>query len=373
MDFELTEAQTALRDLAEQVFADHCDADTLRAIDRAALDGAGDGIDRDLWRAFAGVGVLQEVADPDSELAAGDVGIVCEVLGRHLAPIPLWQTLAALLTGRRSGVAEWAPIAAAVASGEEFATVALNELGTTRPGYGTVRSDTDGRLTGTKLATPTAPVARWALVPVAEPTPALHVVDLTADGVSIERFITTDRKVAGHVHFDRAASLRLGDAALIDYLVAVSTVLVCAAHAGVCRGATDATATHLMTREQFGRPLSAFQGTVLRLADAQIDTEAITVTARHAAWQLDQADHSDNAADVSSAIATAKWWAAEGGHRVVHTSQHLHGGISADIDYPIHRFFVWGKQLGDTLGGASLHADELGRLVAESTMREVAR
>jgi hypothetical protein len=60
---------------------------------------------------------------------------------------------------------------------------------------------------------------------------------------------------------------------------------------------------------------------------------------------------------------------AEAGHRVVHATQHLHGGIGADVDYPIHRYFLWGKQLGDTLGGASAQAAELGRLLAERAER----
>jgi alkylation response protein AidB-like acyl-CoA dehydrogenase len=48
----------------------------------------------------------------------------------------------------------------------------------------------------------------------------------------------------------------------------------------------------------------------------------------------------------------------------VHTAQHLHGGIGADIDYPIHRYFLWSKQLDLTLGGAAPQLARLGRLVA---------
>ena len=85
----------------------------------------------------------------------------------------------------------------------------------------------------------------------------------------------------------------------------------------------------------------------LRAADAFIDTEAMRVTMLQAAWQLDAGR------DASSDVLVAKWWAAEAGQRVVHNAQHLHGGMGADIDYPIHRYFLWGKQIEDTLGGAS--------------------
>ncbi len=67
-----------------------------------------------------------------------------------------------------------------------------------------------------------------------------------------------------------------------------------------------------------------------------------------AAWLLDEADA--DPAEVSAAVLVAHWWAAEGGQRVAHAVQHLHGGIGADIDYPVHRFFLWAKQIELTLG-----------------------
>jgi acyl-CoA dehydrogenase len=52
---------------------------------------------------------------------------------------------------------------------------------------------------------------------------------------------------------------------------------------------------------------------------------------------------------------------------VVHTAQHLHGGTGADIDYPIHRYLLWSKQLDLTLGGASFQLARIGALVAAGT------
>ena len=60
----------------------------------------------------------------------------------------------------------------------------------------------------------------------------------------------------------------------------------------------------------------------------------------------------------------AKFWAAEGGQRVVHAAQHLHGGIGVDRDYPLYRYFTWAKQLELTLGGATPQLVHLGRLLA---------
>jgi len=48
----------------------------------------------------------------------------------------------------------------------------------------------------------------------------------------------------------------------------------------------------------------------------------------------------------------------------VHATQHLHGGMGADISYPIHRYFLWVKQIELTLGAPSFQLAELGKLLA---------
>jgi alkylation response protein AidB-like acyl-CoA dehydrogenase len=101
----------------------------------------------------------------------------------------------------------------------------------------------------------------------------------------------------------------------------------------------------------------------MRLADAHIDLEAMRVTMLRAAWRL------DTGREAAAEASVAKWWAAEGAHRILSTAQHLHGGVGADISYPAHRYFIRGKQLIDTLGGAAVHADRLGGVLAERLVR----
>jgi alkylation response protein AidB-like acyl-CoA dehydrogenase len=71
-------------------------------------------------------------------------------------------------------------------------------------------------------------------------------------------------------------------------------------------------------------------------------------------------------------VATARWWACRAGHRVVHTAQHVHGGIGADTDYPIHRYFFWSQHLEGCLGGASQHLAQIGARLAEVPHEEPA-
>ena len=49
----------------------------------------------------------------------------------------------------------------------------------------------------------------------------------------------------------------------------------------------------------------------------------------------------------------AKFWAADGGQRVVHAAVHLHGGVGVDREYPLHRYFLNTKHIELTLGGAT--------------------
>ena len=57
--------------------------------------------------------------------------------------------------------------------------------------------------------------------------------------------------------------------------------------------------------------------------------------------------------------------APEGAHHIGHAALHIHGGISIDVDYPIHRYFLWGKQIELLLGGPSAQLAKLGADLAE--------
>ncbi len=123
-------------------------------------------------------------------------------------------------------------------------------------------------------------------------------------------------------------------------------------------------AEYTSSREQFGKPLSTNQGVVLKAADAYIAMNAMRATLWQAAWRLDEG------LDAEKAVEVAHWWASDGGHRVVHITQHLHGGMGADIDYPVHRYFLWAKEVTDLLGGPSAHLARLGDLIAAEAATE---
>jgi alkylation response protein AidB-like acyl-CoA dehydrogenase len=135
-------------------------------------------------------------------------------------------------------------------------------------------------------------------------------------------------------------------------------VLLAATMLGVCEGALALTASYVSERQQFGAPIGTFQAVAHRCADAYVDTEAIRLTTLQALWQLGQ----DR--DAGRAVAVATFWATDGGHRVVHAAQHLHGGIGVDVDYPVHRYFRREKVVEALLGGNHAALARLGAALA---------
>jgi 3-oxocholest-4-en-26-oyl-CoA dehydrogenase beta subunit len=133
---------------------------------------------------------------------------------------------------------------------------------------------------------------------------------------------------------------------------------LCALAIGVCEEALRMTAEYTKTREQFDRPIATFQAVGQRAADSYIDTEAIRLTAWQAAWRISEG------LPAAHEAAIAKFWAAEGGQRVVHAAVHLHGGIGVDKDYPLHRYFLLAKQIELTLGGTTPQLLKLGAMLA---------
>jgi acyl-CoA dehydrogenase len=197
----------------------------------------------------------------------------------------------------------------------------------------------------------------WAHTAGAVLVPAggrLFLLPLDAAGVTVERTETTAREVALNLHLDGAAAQAVGGEDAGTWLRLRHAAALSAVQAGVTDAALRMTASYTSEREQFGKPLSTFQAVALKAADAYLDAVAVRSTALQAAVALDVSD------DPTLEVLTAAWWAAEGGQRCVHLTQHLHGGMGADITYPVHRFFLWGKQIELLLGGASALLAELG-------------
>jgi alkylation response protein AidB-like acyl-CoA dehydrogenase len=373
MDFAFNDEQLAVSEAATGLFGGLVDPARVAATEQSA-----DRLDHDLWQALAGADLLG-LALPESDGGAGygllELCLLLEAQGNAVAPVPLWSTLVlgALSLARFGSSAQrtrWLP---GVVAGETFLTAALTGSASSPTSTPPACAEASGDgwvLEGTELAVPQAHVATRVLVPASVGDDVVvALVDPHADGVTLERTVTTNREIHPHLHLegvrveaaDVVAAPHAGRAVLDDLLVA-ATIGLCALQVGVCESALKQTATYLNTRQQFGRPLSTFQGTMLKAADAAIDIEAMRVTWQNAAWCY------DTGRDATEAARVAKWQASERGQRAVHATQHLHGGMGADITYPIHRYFLWGKQIELLLGGPSAQLSKLGAAIAEQAL-----
>jgi alkylation response protein AidB-like acyl-CoA dehydrogenase len=370
MDFGLTEEQEATRDLARQILSDRSTHERLKEI-----EAGGDGFDRDTWAELAKAGLLG-IALPEDAGGSG-LGFValCQLLeeiGRTVSPVPVLPTvvLGALPIATFGTDAQRQQHLPGVVDGDTVLTAALVETGTDplHPTT-TARPDADGwRVDGVKTLVPAGLIADRILVPAAagdDGAIVVLIVDPNANGVTRERQDTTSGIPQARIELDGVqvdAGNVLGDAesgaAIVDWMVERANAAMCAIATGVCEQALQMTAEYTKTREQFERPIATFQAVGQRAADAYIDTEAIRLTALQAAWRLEEG------LPAAAEVAVAKFWAADGGQRVVHAAQHLHGGIGVDRDYPLHRYFLWAKELELTLGGATPQLLTLGAILA---------
>ncbi len=371
MDFSFDEEQEAVRELADRIFADLATHERLRELE---ADPDGDRFDRRLWAELAGAGLLG-IALPEEVGGAGlgfvETALVIEAAGRTAAYVPVVEVLA----GAAAAIAEfgteaqrerWLP---AVVSGDSVITTALAEPGGD-PAHPSVTAEPfEGgwRLSGAKVLVPSGTVADLAVVParLASGSPAVFVVDLSAPGVTRERQTTNTGRPEAIVTFDGAVvdgDGHLGSdgdgEAVVASMVLRSTAALAVAEAGVVSAALALVSEYTKGREQFGKPIATFQAVGQRAADAYVDAEAVRLSAWQAVWRIAEGLPAEDA------VAVAKFWAADGGQRVVHAAVHLHGGVGVDRDYPLHRCFLLTKQIELTLGGATEQLLRVGAALA---------
>lgn len=393
MDFSYSQEQEAVRELADRIFGERSTHERLKQVEAEA--GPGGPMDRALWSELAGAGLVG-IGVPEV-LGGGGLDFIAECLvieaaGRTAAYVPAVETMVlGAGTIQRFGTAEqqdrWLP---AACSGERLLTAALAELAgdvvvpplaaplttATRKAPGT------WILEGTKACVPAGMVADHVLVPAslrdgaAEPARVgAFVVDAElldrrwGDGQDTRRRVgqeATTGRVEAVLELD---GLELTDAALLGGpaadggkmladVVERGTAALCVLQAGVCSAALGLTGDYTKSREQFGKPIATFQAVGQRAADAYVDTEAVRLTAWQAAWRVARGLPS------TAALCSAKYWAAEGGQRVVHAAVHLHGGVGVDRDYPLHRLFLLTEQVELTLGSGVQSLQRLGELLA---------
>ncbi|HEU5476088.1 MAG TPA: acyl-CoA dehydrogenase family protein [Actinophytocola sp.] len=366
MDFSLTEAQHDLAGLTRDILTG-----ALTEQRRREIETGPDRFDRALWGLLAEAGVLSAALPVEAGGAGYGLLEQCAVLaelGRAVAPVPYLEsitvaasTIAAFGTARQRD--RWVRPAAA---GELVLTAALAEDTGAEP-TGAARSDGRWWLSGAKTTVPAGPFADVFLVPAdtGQAGPAVFLVTPSDPGVTVRGQELVDGTGAAVLELDEVGlddDRLLGEPGagprIADRLAALATIGLCAVQLGVAERALELTAEYARQRVQFDRPIGTFQAVAQRLADGYTDVEAIRLTLWQAAWRV--ADGLPAALET----ATAKFWAADAGHRVAHTAVHVHGGVGIDKEYPLHRYFVAAKRNEFSLGGATAQLRRIGSVLA---------
>ncbi|MDF1604724.1 acyl-CoA dehydrogenase family protein [Nocardioides sp. YIM 152315] len=366
MDFHLDEDLTAVRDLAREILTDRATPDRAREVERS-----GTRTDARLWTDLARAGLLG-IGLPEKHDGAGlglaGLVVVLVEQGRRVAPVPLWSAgVAAAAVAEHGSDDQRGRLLPGLADGSARLTLALEEYAG-EPDAPECAARPDGAgwtLHGVKAVVPTPTGVDGVLVSAATPDgTGLFLVDPAAPGVAWQTSAVTTHDLAGELRLDGAVAERVGGPESLAPVLATAAVAVAAVQLGVARGAIEIAAAYVSAREQFGRPLGTFQALQHQLADCWIDAEAMEVTL----WQA-VSDLADGSPAAPRSALVAKWWCGQAGLDVVHRVQHVHGGIGVDVDYPVHRYFLWGKQLSSTLGGAGAALADLGDLLAVTEVR----
>lgn len=368
MDFSFTEEQETVGKVARQLFEHRCTTEHL-----ADLASGEVRYDPELWRELASSDLLG-IALPESVGGSGggflELGVLLAEAGWSVAPVPLYATLVlgADTIARHGDSAIQQRYLPKVADGGAILTAALAEAGNSNPTAPRTIARADGdawTLTGSKELVPAAQLADAIVVSAqADDGPALFVVETATNGLTITPASTTNAEPHADVELAGALGHRLngsGTADAVGLLHTRALIGLCAMQIGVTERALKIAASYTSEREQFGRPIGSFQAVQQRLADAFIDVEAIRWTTWHAAWLIAEGRPAAREA------AIAKFWAAEAGARVVASAQQVHGGIGIDITYPLHRYFLWAKQIELSLGAAPQQLARLGATYPEGS------
>lgn len=283
----------------------------------------------------------------------GDLAVVCEALGWGAVSSPL---IASAVTARLitwAGTAEqrdrWLP---RLASGDAIGTPAVLEPGMVDE-WDRIEIGGGPALTGTKLLVPWATTADVAVVATSD---GLYVVDPRSGGVSFEEHhaIGTDPLFA--VHLRTAPADRLGDG---DHVAVLGRALDWAAVAhladavGAGARALELTVQHAKDRQQFGRPIGAFQAVAHRCVDMQTDLDACRYLMHRAAWALDR----DEPGDLE--VAAAKAYANDALRRIFGHAHQVHGAIGFSTEHELHFFTRRAKAFELSYGSTDAHLDRV--------------
>jgi alkylation response protein AidB-like acyl-CoA dehydrogenase len=354
MDLAFTEEQQMLRDTVRGLCGQHAPIAVVRAMEDHPT-----GYPEGFWKQLGALGLIG-LTLPERHGGAGqsvlEGAIVYEELGRALAPSPHFVSSvlcggALALGGSGAQTEEWLP---KIASGEAILTPAwLEPKGGYGPGGVRLTATADGeayRLNGAKRHVLFAKAATSLLVlaRTGESTGDvdLFLVDSTSPGVEMTQQFSMASDAQYAITFTDVRvpqSARVGKAksgwAIWNEVMHDGITLLAAQAIGGAERALEMTVQYAKDREQFDKPLGAFQAIAHYLADAVTVVDGGKTLVHQAAWARAQGKPVDRLAPM------AKLFACQAFRDVTAVALQVHGGIGFTVEYDIQLYFRRAKQL----------------------------
>ncbi|WP_241073686.1 acyl-CoA dehydrogenase [Achromobacter insuavis] len=340
--------------------------------------------DRDYWREIAEVGWLgMSVPEPLGGLGLGwrAMAAVLEEAGRAQLPEPLVGAgvLPATLLARIEPVdaARRDALLQAVCGGDTLIGLAWQETegqleaGEAATAFGVSVTERDGAyvLNGEKRhVMPGAGVDGWLVTADGERGTALFFVAAGTPGVTAQVHARADGAAACHLTIESAVVpahallARDGVVDAVDEALDLGRLMQSAELVGVARQVLADSVAYLNTRQQFGRPLAAFQALQHRLVDAAMQVE---LAANSLLDALDTLDARPGDATLRKTVASrAKARAARAGLEAARLAIQLHGAIGYTEECDVSLYFRSALHLAAWLGNATAHRQRYGALAA---------
>jgi alkylation response protein AidB-like acyl-CoA dehydrogenase len=353
MDLDLNEEQEMLRGMVRGVCSSYATLDTVRELEDDPI-----GFPADLWKQMAAldlIGLMVPAEYGGSEMSTLEGAVVYTELGRALAPSPHFVSavMAAgvlLAAGTDEQKQTWL---ARIATGDAIVTTAWLEPGNAFGARGVqTRATADGDgfvLDGTKWHVPFAKAAT-ALIVLARTGDAdsdvdLFLVDTTAAGVTLTQQLTLGSDAQFEVALAGVrvpSSARIGAAqsgwATWNDTMLDGIIMLAAQAIGGARYALDITVQYAKDREQFDKPLGAFQAISHYLADAATAVDGAETLVYEAAWAR------ANGRPVERLAPMAKLFACKTFRDVTAMAQQVFGGVGFTVEYDVQLYFRRAKQ-----------------------------
>jgi alkylation response protein AidB-like acyl-CoA dehydrogenase len=336
MDFGLSDDQREIQRTARELLAERARPERVREHAEAGR------FDEGLWRELCGLGwpgIAISEEHGGQGLGLVELSILCEELGRTVAPVALLPTALAACVIERAGSEQqrsrWLP---RLASGE-----LIGALGAAREGVAEL-------VVG-------APAAQVLVLVEGGPVCARL---LTREQASVEPVDSIDptRPTARVSAATDAGEVLEGDlpGGLDRALVAIASELV-----GVCDRALAMTVAYVKERKQFGVPVGSYQAVSHRCAQMLLDTEQARSITAFAAWAAD-----DDPLRLAEAAAMAKAAASDAGIGVTASAIQAHGGVGFTWEADVHWLYKRAHVDAAMLGGAKRQRARLAGILAQS-------